>query len=451
MKETILVADDELGIREFLYELFKDEYNVLLAENGNIAIRLVETEMPDVVLIDMRMPGLSGIEVLKILKEENYKIIPIVITADRDIDHAVEAMKLGAYDYVVKPVDYKKLRITVRNAIDKKNLEEKVDILEKEIKGSFSFPNIIGGKSKGMKTVFSRVENVLNNDATVLIYGESGTGKELIARAIHYNGNRANEPFVAVDCASIPQSLIETELFGYEKGAFTGANKTTKGKFELADEGTLFLDEISNVAMGVQAKLLRVIQEKEFLRIGGNKKISVNVRIISATNQDLKKLIDKGEFREDLYYRLNVIPIDLPPLREREEEVPELIEHFLDKFNRQYNKNIRLTAETSKYLIDYKWPGNVREMENLFNRLVLIADSDTINASDLPGEIYKLHKASGGENIFASEPSLETIERMYIENMLKKYSSNISLISQKLGITRKTLYSKMEKYGVKKD
>lgn len=450
MRGNILVVDDEIGIREFLYELFKTDYNVYIAENGKKAIEIISNEVIDVALLDMRMPGISGLDVQAYIRNNNYRIISIFITADRDVDHAVEAMKIGAFDYVIKPVDYKKLEILVRNAIEKKALEDKVDILEKEIKSNFAFSNIIGQSSKKMKLVFASVKNVLDNDATVLINGESGTGKELIAKAIHYNGNRAKKPFIPIDCAAIPESLIETELFGYEKGAFTGAAKMTRGKFELADTGTLFLDEISNISLEVQAKLLRVIQEKEFVRVGGEKKISVDVRIISASNKDLKLMISKTEFREDLYYRLNVIPIDIPPLRERTEDLPELISFFIDKYNKQYRKSISLDSKMLKLLMHYNWPGNVRELENMINRLVLIATDNKIGIEDLPDEIQKNYNIRQQSDIVNDDTmSLEELEKIYISSLLEKQSYNISSVANTLGITRKTLYSKMEKFGIR--
>ena len=450
MKRTLLVADDEYGIREFLYELFKETYEVKLATDGKEAIALFDREIFDVALIDLRMPEVSGVEVLEYLKEKNIDTIPIVITADRDIDHAVEAMKMGAYDYITKPMDYKKLTITIHNAIEKKGLKERIDTLERDIKGPLFFSNIIS-QSKEMRSVFNNIENVLNNDATVLIYGESGTGKELIARAIHFNGNRAQKPFIPVDCASIPESLIETELFGYEKGSFTGAGKTTRGKFELADEGTLFLDEISNISMDAQAKLLRVIQEREFLRIGGEKHISVNVRIISASNKDLKKMIQDGTFREDLYYRLNVIPIHLPPVRERKEDIPLLIQHFLKIFNERYQKKALFDSGTLKILMDYRWPGNVRELENVINRIILTSDNDVILPEMLPVEIRRAGLSiMTGTELLEADITLDNLEKIHIEKLLKKHEYNISTVAEILGVTRKTLYAKMEKFGLQK-
>lgn len=450
MKNSILIVDDEFGIREFLYELFKGEYDLFLAEDGEKAIQILSREICDVALIDLRMPGVSGVDVLNYIKTNNVKVIPIVVTADRDIEHAVEAMKMDAYDYITKPIDFQKLKIIVKNAINKKDLEEKLDILEKDIAPNYSFPNIIS-KSKAMKIVFATMDSVLNNDATVLIFGESGTGKELIARGIHYNGNRMTKPFIPVDCAAIPDTLIETELFGYEKGAFTGANKATKGKFELADGGTIFLDEVSNISMESQAKLLRVIQEREFIRIGGERTISIDVRIICASNKDLMGMVKHSEFREDLYYRLNVIPINIPPLRNREEDIPLLINHFLEKYNKVYNKGISISKDAISLLLEYNWPGNIRELTNLMNRLVLIATGDQITAANLPDNIRNKETSTvavppSGD----ADMSLEDLEKAHIEKLLMKYDYNISIVSEILGVTRKTLYAKMDRYNIKK-
>jgi transcriptional regulator with PAS, ATPase and Fis domain len=301
-----------------------------------------------------------------------------------------------------------------------------------------------------MQAVFETLRNVIDNDATVLLYGESGTGKEIVARAIHFNSGRRRQPFVPMDCASIPATLFETELFGFEKGAFTGANKTTRGKFEIANGGTLFLDEVSNISLDAQAKLLRILQEREFSRIGGEAKIAVNVRLISASNKKLPELIRTGEFREDLYYRLNVIPINLPALRERKEDVPILIDTFLERFNKQYSRDIKFGASVMKTLLNYNWPGNVRELENFIHRVVLTSESGVVNDSETLRELTEkpteamLHKDALDQDL-----SLEIVEKLHIERMLKRHHHNISGVSKILGLTRKTLYAKMEKYGIK--
>ncbi len=450
MKNKILVADDEYGIREFMFELFKDDYQVLLAENGEEAIDVLNRENPEVALLDVRMPKKTGLDVLNYMSENGKGTIAIIITADRDVSHAVDAMKLGAYDYIPKPLDYQKLSIIVRNAMEKKSLEQKLDILEKEVMPNIAFPNIIG-QSKSMRAVFQQIENVTNNDITVLVNGESGTGKELIARAIHFSGNRAQKPFIPVDCASFPSTLIEAELFGYEKGAFTGATKATPGKFEMANGGTLFLDEISNITLEAQAKLLRVLQEKEFNRLGSSKNIQVDVRIVSASNKDLRAMIQRGEFREDLFYRLNVIPIDLPPLRERKEDLPMLMSHFLTKYNQLYHKKVEFENNAYQVMLNYAWPGNIRELENLTNRMVLSCSGDRITTQQLPPEIRQAPDVKGiGDQLLNQDMSLDSLESVFIRSVMERHESNISEAASVLGITRKTLYAKLDKYGIKK-
>ena len=328
----ILVADDEPWVRELLREILSEEYQVDCAEDGQDAWVHIEANEYAVILLDLRMPRMTGIEVLQRLREAHSSSICIVITANNDIESAVQSMRLGAYDYIVKPFDNERLLLTVRNAVDKKRLENEVRHLREEV-GHAGLDGIIAG-SLAMKRVFALVNRVLDNDVTLLITGESGTGKEVFARAVHNNSTRKNGPFIALDCAAIPDTLIENEFFGHEKGAFTGATASVPGKFELADGGTLFLDEIGNLRLDVQAKLLRVLQEREFSRIGGTRRIQVDVRIICATNADLELAMKENKFREDLYYRLNVVPIRLPALREREGDIPELVRYFLGRLFR---------------------------------------------------------------------------------------------------------------------
>ncbi len=442
MKYTILIADDEIGIRELLNELFKDEYNILIAENGEKAIKLIDKENPDLCILDIRMPKKNGIQILEHIKKKEINTKPIIITADKDVNTAIKAMKLGAFDYIVKPFENEKIDILVKNAVGKVYLEKEVEYLRTELKKQYSFKNIIGD-SKLMEEVYKQVNNVINNDAVVLITGESGTGKELIARAIHFNGKRKNYPFVPVDCASIPETLIESELFGHEKGSYTGALNKKIGKFELANHGTIFLDEIGNLKMDVQAKLLRILQEKEFDRVGGNEKIKVSVRIISATNADLEKLIKEGRFRDDLFYRLNVVPVQLPPLRERKEDISLLLHHFLGIFNKKYKKKIKIAKDVMKYLDSYKWPGNIRELENTVQRLILTCTTDMISPSDLPNNIKKLD-AKDSMDIKAGM-SLEKAEAVFIKETLIKSNLNISKAAKVLGVTRKTLHNKIDR------
>ncbi len=443
MKEKILIADDEIGIRELLHELLKDNYEVTTAEDGEEAILKIAQMQPDLILLDIRMPKKTGLDVLQYLKDNNIDTRAIIVTADRDLNSAIKAMKLGAYDYVVKPFENEKIITMIKNALKSHQLEKEVKLLKQEIEKQYNFNNIIG-QSKAMQSVYELINKVLDNDTTVLITGESGTGKEVIAKAIHYNSKRKDYPFIAVDCASIPETLIESELFGHEKGAYTGATNRKKGKFEIANKGTLFLDEIGNLRLDVQAKLLRVLQEKEIYRVGGNERIKVDVRIIAATNADLEKLIKEGKFREDLYYRLNVVPIKLPPLRERKDDIPLLIQHFLNKYNKEYNKNVKFNNEVIKILYDYPWPGNVRELENLVQRMVVISTSPIITVNDLPPNIISTTNITS--DIIKPGMSLDDVEKIFILETLKKFNFNLSKTAKILGITRKTLHNKIDKY-----
>lgn len=440
----ILVVDDELWVRELLYEIIKDYYPVQTAENGEDALKKLQNDSFSVVLLDLRMPKLSGMELLAKMKEDEIPAVKIVITANKDAESAVEAMKLGAYDYIIKPFDNEKLLILLKNALEKYTLQSEVENLRAAVKMQYSFEHVVGN-SDAMQKVFSVMNRVLDNDTTVLITGESGTGKEVIARTIHYNSHRKNEPFIALDCATIPDTLIENELFGHEKGAYTGAMNMSQGKFEMAQGGTLFLDEIGNLRMDVQAKLLRVLQEREFTRIGGNVKVQVDVRILCATNSDLKKQIRDGLFREDLFYRINVVPIHIPALRERIGDIPLLLDFFLKKFNLQLKRNVRLSPEVVDLLSGYQWPGNVRELENMVNRLAVMSERDEVIVRDLPDNLIKSRRGvfrNGNLN-----QSLEVIEQEYIMRVLDQESHNISKAAKVLGVSRKTLHNKLNKYG----
>ncbi len=446
MKPKILIADDEIGVRELFKELLKDEYTVILATNGVETIEKIENEGPEVMLLDIRMPKKDGLEILNEINERKLPIITIIVTADRDINSAIKAMKLGAYDYVVKPFENDKILKIIKNAFEKSHLEKTVKTLKKEVIKYYGFENIVG-QSKQMQDVYELINKVLDNDSTVLITGESGTGKELIARAIHYNGLRKDGPFVVVDCASIPETLIESELFGHEKGAYTGALKRKIGKFELANKGTLFLDEIGNLKLDIQAKLLRVLQEREFTRVGSNEKIQVDVRIIAATNADLQILMSEGKFREDLFYRLNVVPIKLPPLRERKDDIPLLVQHFLKKFNEQFNKDVSISQKVIDYFLKYPWHGNVRELENTIQRLVVTSDQPVIKVKDLPENIKRLGEEKKEEGITVGM-RLDEAEKYLIEKTLIANNFNMSKTAKILGVTRKTLHNKLSKYKI---
>ncbi len=448
--ETLLVVDDEYSARESFRIIFKDRYKVILAEDGEKALKILEEEPVDVMILDILMPDMDGLEVLKRIQRMENKPIVIVVTAVRSIKTAVEAMKLGAYDYITKPFDVDEMRLVVSKAIENHILKKEVNFLRDEVKKAYSFHNIIG-KSKVMEEVFETIAKVMDTDSTVLIQGESGTGKELVARAIHYEGKRKRFPFVAVHCAALPDTLMESELFGHEKGAFTGATERRIGRFELAHRGTLFLDEVSEMSVNVQSKLLRVLEEKEFMRVGGTKPVKVDVRVITATNQDLEKKVKEGTFREDLYYRINVVPIYIPPLRERKEDIPLLVEHFLKKFTREVKSTVKeISPEALEILMEYSWPGNVRELENTIERLVvLVRDSEVILPEHLPENIRPARKKVG---ISLSEKGLEEtineIERDLIIQALNKTNWVQTKAAKLLGTTRRILKYRMDKLKI---
>ena len=373
LKDKILVADDEQSMREFLDIMLKKEgYKVSLASNGEEVIKLIEKDIFDLVLMDIRMPRLDGISTLKKIKAISPETIVIMITAYASADTAIKAMKEGAYDYITKPFKVEEIKLIIKNALEKKNLQKENILLKQVVRDRYHFENIIGQSSK-MLDLYKLLEKVAPTKTNILITGESGTGKELVAKAIHYNSPRKEKPFVTLNCGAIPESLIESELFGHMKGAFTDAIATKKGLFEVADEGTIFLDEISELPLLMQVKLLRVLQDREFKRVGGTEDIRVDVRIISATNKDLEEAVREKRFREDLFYRLNVIQIKLPPLRERREDIPLLAMHFLKKYSEELNKNIlTISPEALRILLNYDYPGNVRELQNIIERAVAL-------------------------------------------------------------------------------
>ncbi|MBP6964217.1 MAG: sigma-54-dependent Fis family transcriptional regulator [Armatimonadetes bacterium] len=387
-KKSLLIVDDEPNIRRVLEAVFtKDGYQVRTAENGRKALDIVATEPGlNVVICDLIMPDMNGVEVLEAAKEINPRLSLVMITAHGTIKTAVDAMKLGAFDYITKPFDMDEIKLVVKNALERSRLLEENVELRQELKSRYKFDNIVGSSGK-MQEVYRIIERVAASNATVLIRGESGTGKELIARAIHYNSPRAQKPFIAVSCAALPETLLESELFGHEKGSFTGATGQKIGRFELATQGTLFLDEIPEVSPGVQVKLLRALQEREFERVGGTKTVKVDVRLIAATNRDLEQLVADGVFRADLYYRLQVIQVFLPSLRERMEDIAPLVEHFIQKFNKENGKAVKfLSPEAMDLVMKYEWPGNIRELENAIERCVVLADpaSDLVTPDLLP-------------------------------------------------------------------
>jgi len=438
----ILVVDDEAIVRESLGDWLKDVgYRVFTAENGHKALEVIEKEKPGIMIADLVMPGMDGIELMKRAKAQQPGIEVIIITAYASIPTAITAMKEGAYDYIEKPFCPERAELLVKKLAEHQELVKENLSLRQRLEDRYRFENIIAKSSK-MQRVIEIIKVVAKSNATVLITGESGTGKELVARAIHSQSHRRNKPFVAVSCAALPESLLESELFGHEKGSFTGAYAQKKGKFEFANGGTLFLDEVGEMSANIQVHLLRVLEEKEFARVGGNEPIRVDVRVISATNKDLRKAIEKQEFREDLYYRLNVVNIELPPLRERKEDVPLLAEHFLHKFAMENQKEITgFSPESMEIVLDYDWPGNVRELENAIERAVILAKDSLITVADLPQEnLSQVRLASTGKN-------LKEVERNHVLNVLRETGGNYSEAARILGISRMTLYNKAREYG----
>ncbi|MDZ7292507.1 MAG: sigma-54 dependent transcriptional regulator [candidate division KSB1 bacterium] len=448
---SILVVDDDRNICKMIeINLRKErEYDVDVASSGEACLKMIRENIPDLVLLDIQMPGIDGIETLKRIRDDEPRIPVVMMSAHGTIEKAVQSMKLGAYDFITKPFASDRLLVTVRNALTTSSLKQEIDSLRSELKSRFQFKNIIGQSGK-MQEVFRALEKVVNSNVTVLIQGESGTGKELIARAIHYHSpTRGNKPFVAVNCSALPESLLESELFGHEKGSFTGATGRRIGKFEVANGGTIFLDEIGLMTQATQAKVLRILQEREFERVGGNEMVKVDVRVISATNRDLEEAIKNGEFREDLYYRIAVFPIKLPPLRERKEDIPLLAAHFLDKYAKQENKEIEgIAPDALELLMAYNWPGNVRELENCIERAVVLASTREITPKDLPNSV----RAIGEKKIYEADNTLsswiEKLEEDALRNALLENGGNISQTAKKLGIGRATIYRKAKKYGL---
>jgi DNA-binding NtrC family response regulator len=444
----VLIIDDEPLMRISISDALKaDEYYVRETGRGREGIDLLRDNGFDIVITDLRLPDADGIEVLKACKRHSAETMVILITAYGSVDTAVEAMKYGAYDYITKPFSMDELLLMVKRLIRLRDLEEENLILKEQVEGRYDFSGIIG-KSDKMKDIFEKVKVVSQTDSTVLLLGESGTGKELVANAIHYNSLRKGGPFVKISCAAVPETLLEAELFGYERGAFTGAVKQKKGRFELAGKGTIFLDEIGEMPLSIQVKLLRVLQEKEFDRLGGTETLAADVRIICATQRDLRKEVQKGNFREDLYYRLNVVPITLPPLRERKDDILLLANHFLKYFSELYKKPAKnFTIEAKEALLKYPFPGNVRELENSIERAVVLGRGEDIQPWDLSeemtgslgGAIKAIHNIQGHDNL---SKALKEFEKQYITRVLDETKGNKSLAAKLLGVSRKTLWEK---------
>jgi two-component system response regulator PilR (NtrC family) len=456
IKDKILVADDEQSMREFLDIMLKKEgYKVSLASNGEEVVKLMDNDLFDLVLLDIRMPKLDGISTLKKIKAIAPETVVIMITAYASADTAIKAMKEGAYDYITKPFKVEEIKLIINNALEKKNLQKENILLKQVVRDRYHFGNIIGQSSK-MGALYDLLAKVSPTKTNILIAGESGTGKELVAKAIHYNSPRKEKPFVTLNCGAIPESLIESELFGHMKGAFTDAIATKKGLFEVADEGTIFLDEISELPLLMQVKLLRVLQDKEFKRVGGTEDIRVDVRIISATNKDLDEAVKEKRFREDLFYRLNVIQIKLPPLRERKEDIPILANHFLKKYSDELNKNIlKISPEALQILLNYEYPGNVRELQNIIERAVALESSQELTAHNLSSYLSEQPLLKKGpidieipsEGIDL-EKMVEDLERTLLVKALDKTKGIKKKAAELLHINFRSMRYRLEKYGL---
>jgi len=440
-KISILIVDDESSVRDSLYNWFiEDGYHVACAEDAKVALSVLETENFDIVLTDIKMPGMDGLEMLRRIKAIKKEAVVIMMTAFATVDTAVQALKDGAFDYVTKPFDPDDLSHLIRNASKQISLMEENEILKEKVVSLENVEDIIG-ESEAMHKVLHEIESVAQSNASVIITGESGTGKELVARAIHANSPRKYFPLVSVHCGALSESLLESELFGHEKGAFTGAIYNRKGRFEMADNGTIFLDEIATISSKMQIELLRVLETKSFLRVGGNKEIKSDFRVICATNRDLKNMVENGAFREDLYYRLNVVNINVPPLRERTEDIPLLTQYFIKKYCTTMNRPV-MTIEPAalKRLEEFPFPGNIRELENMIERAIVVGNGKKITLKDLP--IGKTESTPSFE-------SLGDIEKHHVEQILNKYNWNISATAKALKVDRVTLYNKIKKYNLK--
>ena len=447
--KKILIADDEKNMIWAMKKALKDErYRLITASDGEEAVKLTMEEEPDLILLDLRMPKLDGMEALKEIRRMDDKIPVIMLTAHGTMESAVEAMKLGALDYLSKPFDIDELKIIIERALDIGNMQQQIAFLTEELERSTG-KSIIGSSEK-MNEVLEIVNRVANSNATVLITGESGTGKELIANAIHYNGSRRDKPYIKVNCGALPEGLLESELFGHERGAFTGAVARKPGRFERAEGGTIFLDEVGELTPAVQVKLLRVLQEKEFERVGGIETIKANVRVIAATNRDLREMVNQGTFREDLFYRLNVIPIELPPLRQRKADIPSLIDHFVERFCKEMGRNkISFDKEAIDILINYPWKGNIRELENVIERIVILNQGEQVSKMALPKEVISQNSDGKVFELPEQGIDLDQLEKSFIEQALRRTDNNQTQAAKLLGITRHTLIYRMEKHGMK--
>ncbi|MBL7077577.1 MAG: sigma-54-dependent Fis family transcriptional regulator [Kiritimatiellae bacterium] len=452
MKPSILIVDDEKNTRDGLERALRREYRVRTAESGDSALELMAQDPPDILLTDLRMPGMDGLTLVQRALGRYPDLVCLLLTAYGSVETAVEAMKRGAYDYLTKPVNLDELELVLKRALRSQMVESENANLHEQLDDKYGMESIIGN-SPAMAQLFDTIRQAAPTQATVLVQGESGTGKELVAHAVHRLSNRARGPFVAVHCAALSMNLLESELFGHEKGAFTGAVSRRKGRFELADGGTLFLDEISEIDASIQVKLLRVLEERTFERVGGDETIETDIRLITATNKDLKTLVKEGKFREDLFFRLDVVNITLPPLRERVGDVPMLCSHFLQEFSESNNREISgFTPDAVTILSNYNWPGNVRELRNTIEKMVVLSRGDRLSARDIPANIREAVKASGpavvlpsGDTMHGGD-SLAATEQRMIMATLKKLNGNRTKAAEELGISRRTLHRKLKQY-----
>lgn len=443
MRPKILIIEDERIMRITLEDSLKaKDYEVHSFEKGQDAMKAFKEDDYSLVITDVRLPDINGLDITKKIKEVDEEVQVIIITAFGTIKDAVEAMKLGAFDYITKPFSLDEFNLIVQRALYVKEIKEENIRLRKNLAECYCYPNIVG-ESKEMNKVFELIGKVARVNSPVLILGETGTGKELIASTIHYHSNRKDKPLIKVNCAALPENLIESELFGYEKGAFTGATRRKPGRFELAHRGTIFLDEVGDLPQSTQIKLLRVLQDGTFERLGGTETLKVDVRIISATNRNLHEEVKKGRFREDLYYRLNVIPIEVPSLRERKEDIPLLIEHFINRIG----KNVKFTDEAIDALMAYDFPGNVRELENIIERCIALSEDDVIKKKDLPPHIFDKKQKEGFTGLTLSE-IIQKAEKEHILKIIKATKGNKTKAAHILGISRKTLWEKLRAYSI---
>ncbi|HSF30935.1 MAG TPA: sigma-54 dependent transcriptional regulator [Candidatus Tectomicrobia bacterium] len=454
--ERILIVEDEPDLRQVFVEILTSEgYDISTAGDGEVAMQMLSEHNYDLSLIDLYLPKADGLQVLAHLQHVSSSTTAIVMTGHGSIESAVEAMKKGAADFITKPVAFEQLRIVVKKALEVRQLQQENRLLRHQLKTKYRFENLVG-TSPGMQQVFQLIEKVADAESTVLILGESGTGKELVARAIHFNSHRAEKPLVPVNCGAIPESLLESELFGHERGAFTGAARTRMGRFELANGGTIFLDEVGDMSPALQVKLLRVLQDQTFERVGGTKSVRVDVRIIAATNRNLEEAVARGEFREDLYYRLSVIPLNLPPLRERKDDIPLLLQYFMEQFNRMRDRKLQgFSPHALHLLVNYQWPGNVRELENLVDRVVVLKGQGIIEPEDLPEKMRTAWTPAGPVTTveipdagFCLDVAVRGFERELISRALLKAEGVKNRAAQLLGIKRTTLIEKLKRHSL---